>query len=339
MEPGWGVSVVAHEIAERIGLHGWDLLIGCLSTRDAIGTDGLFEVDATAKAVEAFSRSMGVEVVVAQTSPYFELLPEIAAEFPTIAFEHGDPSPHFFDEDAEERQRVRQNKITNVYPQVSRVLAISEFIRHDIEWPTAALLPNGCDHVVDLGPKDPLSLAERRGQPLRVGTLMRLGEGESRYKGVDIFVDLVGRFRGGEDAEFTIMGRGDEAHGEYWASLGVEVHLNATDAERSAYLRGLDVFVSPSQWEGFNLPLVEAQAMGTVGVAFDVAAHPETTPCLAENLDEMQHILCVWGRDRELLSEASVEAYHFARAKFSWERTAKLFAKHLDEVATQRGLV
>ena len=119
---------------------------------------------------------------------------KIAAEFPTIAFEYGDPSPHFFDEDADERQRVRRNKSTNTYLQVSRVLAISEFIRHDMEWSEAVVLPNGCDHVVDLGAKDPMSFAHRRGRPRRVGTVMRLGEGESRYKGTDIFADLVGRF-------------------------------------------------------------------------------------------------------------------------------------------------
>lgn len=36
-----------------------------------------------------------------------------------------------------------------------------------------------------------------------------------------------------------------------------------------------DVYVTASTWEGFNLPLVEAQLMGTPGVAFDVGAHGE----------------------------------------------------------------
>ena len=43
---------------------------------------------------------------------------------------------------------------------------------------------------------------------------------------------------------------------------GLTVHLNAGDAARDRYLHELDVFVTCSRWEGFNLPLLEAQAQG-----------------------------------------------------------------------------
>ena len=261
------------------------------------------------------------------------MLPALSGEFPTVVFEHGDPSPAFFDADADERQRIRSNKIVNVYPHVSGVLASSHFLRHDIEWLSAGVVPLGCDHVPDLGPKDLTLNAHRRALPLRVGTLMRLGEGESKYKGVELFADLVETSRSRGGIEFAIMGRGTEDDRDRWEALGVEVHLNASDDERARYLRDLDVLVSPSMWEGFNLPLVEAQASGTVGMAFDVGAHPETTPYLMSNLDDAADLLGVWCDDREELARASRSAYRFARSKFTWDETARTLASHLDDVA------
>ena len=333
MSRGYGVSVVAQEIQRRIGRYGWDLTIGCLSSDGDFSGDEVVEVGASAEDVAALCRSKGIELVVAQTTPYFEALPGLSGEFSTVVFEHGDPSPSFFDSDAEERQRIRHNKIANVYPHVSRVLASSHFLRHDIEWLSAGVVSLGCDHVPDLGPKDLALRAHRRSRPLRVGTLMRLGEGESKYKGVELFADLVELSRSGGGIEFAIMGRGSDEDRNRWEALGVEVHLNASDGERASYLRDLDVLVSPSMWEGFNLPLVEAQALGTVGLAFDVGAHPETTPYLMSNLDDAADLLGVWRDDREELGRASRSAYRFARSKFTWDLSARLLASHLDDVA------
>ena len=330
---GYGVSVVAQEIQRRIDRYGWDLTVGCLSSDDDFGGDGVVEVGATADEVAALCRSLGIELVVAQTTPYFEMLPALAGQFPTVVFEHGDPSPTFFDEDADERQRIRSNKIVSVYPHVSRVLASSHFLRHDIEWLAAGVVALGCDHVPDPGPKDLTQNSHRRARPLRVGTLMRLGEGESKYKGVELFADLVDMSRSRRGIEFAIMGRGTDDDRDRWEALDVEVHLNASDDERATYLRNLDVLVSPSMWEGFNLPLVEAQASGTVGMAFDVGAHPETTPYLMSNLDDAVDLLGVWGDNRDELARASRTSYRFARSKFTWDTSARLLASHLDDVA------
>ncbi len=331
MVQGHGVSVVAHEIARRSARYGWDLVIGCLSLDDTFRADNVVEISADSAAILDFCRANGIEAVIAQTTPYFEVLPAVASELPTIVFEHGDPSPGFFEWDAEERQRIRAHKIAHVYPYVHRVVASSSFLRHDIEWPDADVVPLGCDHVADLGIKDLTSTVHRGGERLRVGTLMRLGEGEARYKGVELFAQLVGETD--DEFAFSIMGRGNDADRKHWEDLGVDVHLNATDDERAIYLRELDVLVSPSMWEGFNLPLVEAQASGTVGIAFDAGAHPETTPYLADNVADGLTLLRAWAADRNLLARASSRCYHYVRNKFTWDATAALLAGHLDQVA------
>jgi glycosyltransferase involved in cell wall biosynthesis len=85
-------------------------------------------------------------------------------------------------------------------------------------------------------------------------------------------------------------------------------------------------------WEGFNLPVVEAAASGTVGVAFDIGAHPETTPFLVRDPIDLRELLQAWANDRALLSKASHDAYLFARKKFNWEESSQLLSEHLSEV-------
>lgn len=47
------------------------------------------------------------------------------------------------------------------------------------------------------------------------------------------------------------------------------------DKELPYYYAACDLYVTASLWEGFNLPVAEAQACGKKVVAFDVCSHPE----------------------------------------------------------------
>lgn len=47
------------------------------------------------------------------------------------------------------------------------------------------------------------------------------------------------------------------------------------DNELPYYYAACDIYTTASLWEGFNMPVVEAQAVGKPVVAFDIAAHPE----------------------------------------------------------------
>lgn len=330
MKRGYGVSVVAAELASKVSASGWDMHIGSLDIDEHFAAEGVVEIPDDITSIVTYCKEHSIDVIVAQTSPYFEKLPILDHWFRTVAYEHGDPTPELFPREGRARRRGVNHKRHHVYPNVSRVIAISDFIRADIGWPIASVVYNGCDHVPDRGPKPRESFVARADEPLRVGTLMRLGHGEALYKGVAEFAALVTDYRSTDRFRFSIMGRGDDADRTRWEELGVECRLNATDEERAEFLRGLDVFLSPSLWEGFNLPLVEAQALGTVGVAFDTGAHPETTPFVLSSRLELDAILEAWASDRGLLDKASQASYAFVRSQFSWTRAAVEFAAELD---------
>jgi glycosyltransferase involved in cell wall biosynthesis len=330
MKRGYGVSVVAAELAARLEVNGWKLDVGALEVDEHFARDGVVEMADDITTIVTYCKSNEIDIIVAQTSPYFEKLPILDHWFRTMIYEHGDPTPGLFPREKFARERGRSHKRKHVYPNVSRVVAISDFIRADIGWPSASVVLNGCDHVPDHGIKELSDFEQNASEPLRVGTLMRLGHGESFYKGIDEFASLAESHGGDGRISFAIMGRGAESDRKRWNDLGVECHLNSSDAERATFLRDLDVFLSPSMWEGFNLPLVEAQASGTVGLAFDVGAHPETTPFVMSTLDDVEFLLDTWSVDRGALARASQRSYRFARTHFVWDRTAAQFAAELD---------
>ncbi|MCR9257265.1 MAG: glycosyltransferase family 4 protein [Alphaproteobacteria bacterium] len=329
MQFGFGVSLVIDEVSRRLIAQGHRVTVGCEHHDAAYGHLDCRVVPPDPERVRALAAEVGAKIVCAHTTPFFEVLPHLAPPLKRWAWEHGDPTPDFFPSGREERARIAENKRLHVYPAIDGVIAISHFIASDIRWPDAVVIANGADHVADFGSKG-LQDVNPGPAPLGVGTLMRLGVGEGFYKGRDLFLDLVDAARAdGLDAAFHVMGRGTAEDAAPFRERGVEVHLNASDEERSRYLRALDVFFSPSLWEGCNLPLLEAQATGTASIAFDTGAHPEMTPLLAEDIGDVLTLLRAMARDPGLLLNHSVDAYRFVRGTYRWDDTARSAAESL----------
>ena len=330
MAPGFGVSVVVDALAKSLRQQ----VTVEIAAFDIEGQwhCPIHRIAPTPIAVRMLANELAVTHVVAHTSPFFEILPELRDQFICIAWEHGDPTPHLFDHDRQERQRIIHVKQHHIYPNVDAVIAISRFVAHDIGWPAATVISNGVDHVSQ--PTAGIGQASI-GRQFRIGTLMRLGAGEANYKGNQLFLDTVAEARRrGIDGQFEVMGRGTDLEAQAFRDQGIAVHLNASDEERDAYLRDLDIFLSCSLWEGFNLPLLEAQAQGTIGLAFDVGAHPETTPLLMSNLDEMVAQIAAYHDQPALLAAHSDLARRHA-ARFTWQAAAARFLAVVDKLPKQ----
>ena len=188
----------------------------------------------------------------------------------------------------------------------------------------------GSDHVPDLGCKSPAEVSNAENRPLKIGTLVRFGKGEAFYKGNHLFAQLIEELKGsGIALEYHAAGAGTPEDVVEMERQGVVTHLNLSDEDKAKYLRSLDVFISFSLWEGFNLPVVEAQALGTVGLAFDVGAHPEVTPFVCRDLAEMKQLVQTFSENRAYLLECSSLCYTFVRQRFNWTRAARQMASCL----------
>lgn len=321
---GYGVDVAVHNLALEVKKRGHRITVLCEASDGSFDGYPIEVLPATMDNVEACARVLKAHVLVAHTSPFYEMLPALRARYRVFACEYGDPPPELFP-DAAGRSAVKQFKVASVYPLLDGVAAISRFIASDCDWPKAKIIYCGCDHMPDLGPKiRPCPEAAQTPAILRLGTLMRLGRGEALYKGNQSYRDLCHRLRQrGVQIECHVMGRGNPSNAQEFEREGIRVHLNATDAEREKYLRELDIFVSLSTWEGFNLPLVEAEALGTLGIALNVGAHAEVTPFAFDNLETIQDFIERCATDRRALFEQAGEGYRYVRARFNWSDAAE----------------
>ena len=324
MQAGFGVDVVVANLARRLRPLGVNVVVGCLENDGSYSDIDVRPIADTLEAAVALASNLTPHAIVAHTSPFFEMLPHLQRHWPSWAWEHGDPTPEFFEHDQKERQRIKANKEQHCYPHIQGVLAISQFIRSDIRFPAAHVVYNGCDHVPDMAAKGQEELSMSPKTPLRIGTLMRLGAGEAKYKGGNLFRTLCDLIKQRQiDAEFCVMGRGTAQDAKAFRRAGMRVHLNAAPDDKWQYLRDLDIFISCSQWEGFNLPLVEAQALGTMGLAFDTGAHPEVTPFILSSLPDAVALVEACAVDRHLLLNHSRLSWHFVRRRFGWQRAAQ----------------
>lgn len=112
------------------------------------------------------------------------------------------------------------------------------------------------------------------------------------------------------------------------------------DGELAVLLKGADVCVFPSFYEGFCLPMVEAMACGIPTVASTSSCLPEVSGDVLRyfdpnDIDEMAEVISTSLHDsseRKRLSEAGIKQ----SAKFTWRQTAEQTIEVLADVCRKR---
>lgn len=113
----------------------------------------------------------------------------------------------------------------------------------------------------------------------------------------------------------------DGQHGNFIKTLG-----EVADEELSALYQAAEVFVLPSLWEGFGLPVLEAMASGTPVIASNATSLPEIGGEGARyfdptHVDALAELLYNVLHDEALRRQMS-EAGRRRAALFSWQATA-----------------
>ena len=102
----------------------------------------------------------------------------------------------------------------------------------------------------------------------------------SPHKGVHLLIEAFNLVRQEiSEARLLIVGKhtflGYSKKLRYMANDSISFTGYITDEEIPYYFAACSVYATATLWEGFNLPLVEAQACGKPVVAFNIGPHPE----------------------------------------------------------------
>lgn len=88
-----------------------------------------------------------------------------------------------------------------------------------------------------------------------------------------------------------------------------------------------DFYVSATKWEGFNLPMIEAQSFGKIPIVYDIGPHPELINSgidsfLVKTKEEFIDKIKFLYNNEEFINKNSEAAKNNAK-RFSWKESAK----------------
>jgi len=204
----------------------------------------------------------------------------------------------------------------------------------------------GCDHYPKADEtearefREGLGLDEDSVVLLWVGRV-QLEADEQPYKGFKKFVALADRACAAEPRlRIVVVGRGGEAEAEFLRSRGIVPRLNLPDAQMGAAFASADFFVSTSLWEGFNLPLLEAQYQGTPVIAYRLGPHPEVvndgvTGVLVDDDEALLEAALTLTRDTDERARLAACTRAFADG-FSWRKSRDGLEKAIQAVVSER---
>jgi glycosyltransferase involved in cell wall biosynthesis len=138
--------------------------------------------------------------------------------------------------------------------------------------------------------------------------------------------------RGGADFDLVLAGKAGWLSDDIYAkaaALGNRVRFPGyvPEADRAALMQGALFFTFPSLFEGFGLPVLEAQTMGVPVLTSENSSLPEVAGDAAllvdpTDVDAIADAMLRLSRDAGLRA-ALIEAGHANVRRFSWEKAAR----------------
>jgi len=345
LKQGYGVGLVIRKQIEGLINRGNNDIF--ISTPDAEGirNSGLSKnrsiiIGSDYESSRRAIRDVKPDIIIVHTPPYWEHVARFN-DFRTIkiAYDNGEPFPSFFSgNEISEREKIdikKYNSIKKYHIHIS----ISEFIKRCSDIINSTVIYYGADHIEDstfdtsFNLKSYLKVDD---EDFVVSTLSRIGVGENFYKGFDLLIhvkEMLQKMMKTKRAHFVIMGRSIPKNNPVEKRLkdnGFYVLENVSDSMKRNVLQNSDVFFSPSMWEGFNLPLVEAQYVGTPSVCFSIGAHPEVSVyhfSSAKELTRFVYSMLNYGVMRKKCGKACAS---YVRSQFTWHNNVERLQTLLD---------
>jgi glycosyltransferase involved in cell wall biosynthesis len=196
---------------------------------------------------------------------------------------------------------------------------------------------HGVEHLI--GEKDAAKQFRKQLEIEDKKLVLSIGRFSTPYKGmkeiVQIFTEIQKKRR---DTALLLVGRSDipKSIMKFMPMKNVHILTNIPYGMLKLCLAASDIYCTASMWEGFNIPLVAAQANQKPVVALKIGAHPEVlvdgeTGFLVDDYKEFIRRLELLLDDDSLRIKMGEKAAKFAR-KFTWQKsidTIKLLIKSL----------
>jgi GT2 family glycosyltransferase len=335
---GFGVPVVIQQHARKLVEKGYEVVIGGSAAENELSFPGCERVILnSAKEAAIYAFASGVALVVSHTPPFFEVPILIGGHIPVLAYDYGEPSAEFF-------QDPTRSYLLNVGYQkrgaaalTTTIATISQSVKDETLNKDALVVGLANSHLAtwseDLRPARD-RFREKKGwcDGFVVLTVCRFHENERAYKGLDKIADILREFpylypKQSKPLIWVLAGAGTPTDVEQAEELGFTVFPNVSDAMLADLYKAADAYMGFSKWEGYNLGISQALAMGLPTLGSDIPAHREFGIVTTNSA----LIACGW-LVREVERHAASKPDQRIAQVYDWDRSAEAFVAVIEDM-------
>ncbi len=361
---GFGVDLVVHQTARRLVDKGHAVTVfttwtGAIYQETPYSVVNLKEtVNGPNDVCSPHFMVMGInylarqdiDVWVIHTPPFYQWLEYLHS--PVVMVEHGTPPGKYFPKKRgrglDAKTRYRFDVIYQSLRPGDGLVAVSEYIRSQLPGKVrerTTVILNGGDHYpratadeIEAFRKS-VGVAHDQVMILWVGRITP-GDDWQPYKGLREFVDIAPKLsRRCENIRIVAVGRAEDNARRLLEDAGIVPVFNLPMERMPAAFGAADIFLNTSKWEGFNLPLIEAQFQGTPVVAYHIGAHPEVVASgdsgiLVEGKQQLLAAIEKLVKDPDRRADLAAGARKHA-SSFTWDDNAQQLERLIEGCCQQ----
>jgi GT2 family glycosyltransferase len=341
---GFGVPLVIQQQVKKLTELGYHLIIGGPQGENEFNFEGCERVVLNSvKEAAAYAFMNDVALIISHTPPFFEVPNLIGPHIPVLAYDYGEPGAEFF-------HGPTRSYLLNVHHQkraaaalTTTIATISQSVKNETLNKDAIVVGLANSHMPawseTLWPQRNVIRHELGWDgAFVVLTVCRFGENERAYKGLNQIASIQREFpylypEQSKGLVWVLAGAGTCDDVRMVEQLGFTVFANVSDGRLADLYKAADAYMSFSKWEGYNLGIGQALAMGLPTVASDIPAHREF-PIFTSN---STLVVCEW-LAKEIVSRTAAGPSRRPNVS-EWECSTEWFAtivmRLLKQSATQ----
>ena len=361
MIKGHGVDLVVDRLADGLAKKGYYTKVYCnyfdetFTHRKSYGIEKLHYFKPTANPIiyeqrirklVPYLNSKKVDLFIIQSFPFYSLIPKLKK--PVLAVDHGVVSVVGMPL----RRKIKFNFMKfsqniSYFKHSGALVTVSKYLLGCLPLrlrKEASFIYNGANHYQygTVADKEVAGFRERLGvspEDILLLYVGRLNLTNQPYKGLaeltSIFQQIYTRYR---NIKLLAVGYGSRNDEELLKNQGILAIGNASEELMPLIYKSCDIYATASRWEGFDLPIAEAQGFGKPTISYNIGAHPEVakngqTGFIVENSKEFREKLEIMVINPDLREKMGKGALEYAK-DFTWENSVNnydsLIKKMLD---------
>ena len=337
---GFGVPLVIQQQVKVLVERGYEVIIGGPHADDEFGFPGCTRIGLeTAKDAAVCAFLNDVSLIICHTPPFFEIPYLIGPHIPVLSYDYGEPDAEFFPEPTRSYLLEVGYQKRAAAPLTTAWAAISQSVKNETLNKDMTVIGLANSHMPSwsegLRPqRDSVRRELGWDDALVVLTVCRIRDNERVYKGIDKIAEILREFpylypeQAGR-LVFVLAGAGTADDVKAVERLGFMVFANVSDERLAELYMAADVYMGFSRWEGYNLGISQALAMGLPTAASDIPAHREF-PIFTSN---STLAVCEWLSNEIRSGTAGTPARR--AIVYDWQSRTAEFVSLVDDVIAQ----